>query len=160
MPSEARYTLRRVTIRETRRSVWLQVAALAAVFLGGGFAGARLSIALAPESLLAPFVGLFTFALPFIVGMHLWLGLAVIIAVWRLIRRVPDRAAITQIPSGSFVFVPTSLLIVTLAGVLVGILGSTLGFFATVALYALLGVLYGTACWQLASRGYLPFPAE
>lgn len=143
-------------------SVWLQVLVLTVLFLGGGLAGASLSNLLAPESILAQFVGLFTFAFPFILGMHYWLGLAIVIALWRLARH--GRAGMAKMrvkaPPGSIVFVPTCTVLVGVAGLLIGMLGSSLGIVATVGLYLLAGLAYGTACWLAARSGYLPFLPE
>lgn len=140
----------------------LQVLVLAILFLGGGAAGVGLSELLAPESILAQFVGLFTFAVPFILGMHYWLGLAIVLALWRLARVGWDGMATMRLkaPPGSFVFVPTCTLLVGGAGLLIGILGSSLGIVATLGLYLLAGLAYGTACWLAARSGYLPFLPE
>ena len=140
--------------------MWLQVLVLATLFLGGGLLGVALSQWLAPESILAQFVGLFSFSAPFIVGLQWWLGLALGIALWRTAWHGPmtPEERRTAIPAGSFVFVPVSVTLAAVAGVLIGILGSSLGFLATLGLYVLLGLGYGTACWLCARSGYLPFP--
>lgn len=65
-----------------------------------------------------------------------------------------------DVPSGSFAFVPTCVLLAGFAGVLIGILGSSLGVLWTIGLYLTLGLLYGVACWLYARNGYLPFPHE
>jgi hypothetical protein len=146
-----------------QRSVWIQAAILAVAFFGGGAAGVGLSGRLAPDSAIAQFVGLFTFPMPFVVGMQLWLGVALITAVWRLLRgrSLAAAAAIRAgVPPGSIVFLPISVALVGFAGLLIGILGSPLGLLATVGLYLLLGGFFGTACWLLARSGYLPFPRE
>jgi hypothetical protein len=143
-------------------SVWTQVFVLALLFLGGGVAGAGISGTLAPDSSAAQFVGLFSLSLPFAVGMNLWLGFAITTEVWRAVRRRgrPARDAAPPVPPGSIAFVPTCLVLVGFAGLLIAILGSSLGVVVTVALYLALGLLYGTACWLSARNGYLPFPQE
>jgi hypothetical protein len=142
------------------RSGWLQALALTVLFLGGGVAGSGIAQRLAPDSIVAAFVGLFTFAVPFVVGLHLWLGLAIGIALWRLARH--GRRGLSDTPSpvppGSAVFVPVCTLLVGGAGLLVGVFGSSLGVVTTVGLYLLLGLGYGTVCWLCARSGYLPFP--
>jgi hypothetical protein len=141
----------------------VQVTVVAILFLGGGFAGVGIARFVAPGSLAAEFIGLFSLSLPFAVGMQAWLGLALVTAAWRAIRR-RERAAASageaSIPPGSFAFVPTCIVLVGSAGVLIALVGSTVGALATIALYLTLGLLYGTACWLYAKNGYLPFPQE
>ena len=144
------------------KSIGLQVFVLAVLFLGGGLLGVGLSQWLAPDSILAQFVGLFTFPLPFVVGLQSWLGLAIGLALWRTALHgpmTPDERR-TAIPAGSFVFVPASVTLIGCAGFLVGILGSSLGILATLGLYVLAGLGYGTICWLCARSGYLPFLPE
>ena len=146
----------------SRRSPWHQVGVLAVLFLGGGVAGVTLSEFLAPESIVAQFVGLFTFPLPFVIGLQSWLGLAIGVAMWRTAVRgpaTPDRARL-ETPAGSIVFVPISVVFVGAVGLVMGMLGSSLGILATLGLYVLLGFGYGTLCWLAARSGYLPFPTE
>lgn len=146
----------------SQRPVWTQVLVLAALFLGGGAAGVALSQRLAPQSFLAQFVGLFSFAVPFVAGMNLWLGSAIVVELWRRVagRRSTLQASRSDVPGGSAAFVPVCGVLVPFAGLLIGILGSSLGVLGTVALYLLLGLSYGTACWLFARLGYLPFPQE
>jgi hypothetical protein len=143
-------------------SVWLQVLALIVLFLGGGIAGSGLTQWLAPDSILAAFFGLFAFPLAFMLGMQSWVGLAIGIALWRTATRGPLTPAQrrTEVPAGSFVFVPIAVTMVGGAGLLIGLLGSSLGVLATFGLYVLLGLGYGTACWLCARSGYLPWPTE
>jgi hypothetical protein len=142
-------------------SVWAQVAVVAILFLGGGFAGLGIARFIAPGSLTAEVIGLFSLSLPFAIGMQAWLGLAVVTAAWRAIRRRGQASANdAPIPPGSFAFVPTCVLLVGIAGVLIALLGSSIGALATIALYLTIGALYGTACWLYAKNGYLPFPLE
>ena len=136
---------------------------LALLFLGGGAAGVGIARWLAPESWAAQFVGLFSFSLPFAIGMQAWLGTALVTEAWRTVTRrarAADRSTHHDVPSGSFAFVPTCVLLVGVAGALIGILGSSLGVLATIALYLTLGLFYGIACWFSARHGYLPFPHE
>lgn len=143
--------------------MWVQVFVLALLFLGGGAAGVGLSRSLAPESWAAQFVGLFSLSLPFAIGMQAWLGLALTTEIWRAVKRGGRPAggvARADIPSGSFAFVPTCVLLAGVAGLLIGILGSSLGVLLTTGLYLALGLSYGVACWLYAKNGYLPFPHE
>lgn len=139
-----------------------QVLALATLFLGGGAAGVGLSRYLVPGSFVAQFVGLFTFPVPFVIGLQSWLGLALGVAMWRTAVHGPAKPGekLTEIPAGSIAFVPVSVAFVGGAGLLIGLLGSSLGILATLGLYVLLGLGYGTVCWLCARYGYLPFPQE
>ena len=65
-----------------------------------------------------------------------------------------------EIPGGSIVFVPTALVVFGVAGLLMGVFGSSFGVILMVGLYLAVGLAYGTACWLLARSGYLPFPQE
>ena len=136
--------------------------ALALLFLGGGAAGVVLSRSLVPGSFLAQFIGLFTFPIPFVIGLQSWLGLAIGMAMWRTAAHGPARPGERQkeIPAGAIAFVPVSVACVGTIGLLIGLFGSSLGILATLGLYVLLGVGYGTACWLAARSGYLPFPTE
>ena len=69
------------------RPVKWQILVLVLLFLGGGSFGVWLSGRLAPESILAQFVGLFSFSLPFAIGLQSWMGTAIAVEVFRLIAR-------------------------------------------------------------------------
>jgi len=95
--------------------------------------------------------------------MQAWLGLAIVTEAWRALThrgRAAPNASDVPIPRGSFAFVPTCVLLVGFAGLLIGIFGSSLGVLRTTGLYLTLGLLYGIACWLYARNGYLPFPHE
>lgn len=145
-----------------RRPVWHQVGVLAALFLGGGASGVALARSLVTGSYVAQFVGLFTFPVPFVIGLQAWLGLAIGVAMWRTaVRgRATPADARAETPAGSIAFVPVSVAFVAVIGLVMGMLGSSLGILATLGLYVLLGFGYGTACWLAARSGYLPFPTE
>jgi hypothetical protein len=140
-----------------------QVLVLVLLFLGGGSFGVWLSGLLAPESILAQFVGLFSFSLPFALSLQWWMGAAIVIELARLIarrgRRLPPEER-SATPPGSFVFVPMCTACITCAGLLIGVFGSSLGVIATTGLYLVLGAGYGVACWLFARAGYLPIPQE
>jgi hypothetical protein len=142
----------------------LQVAALAVLFLGGGVVGDRLATWLAPDSFVARFFGLFVLPMAFASGLQSWVGFAIALALWRTVTRGPmtpeQRNVELAIPPGSIVFVPIAVGFAGVAGLLIGLLGSTFGILVTVSLYVLLGLGYGTACWLCARSGYLPFPQE
>ena len=142
------------------RSPWLQALAIAVLFLGGGVGGTVLVTTIAPGSSFAAFVGAFVFPLAFGLGMPSWLGLALVTALWGRVRHGPRKTRPHEIPGGSIAFVPVSIGLAGAAGLLIGVSGTRLGVAATVALYLMLGIAYGVACWQLARSGYLPFPVE
>ena len=144
------------------RPVSHQLVVLGVLFLGGGAAGVGIARFLAHDSILAQFIGLFTFPVPFVVGLQSWLGLAIGVAMWRTAAHGPAKPGEqrTEVPAGAIAFVPVSVALVGAFGLVVGILGSSLGILATLGLYVLLGVGYGTACWLAARSGYLPFPTE
>jgi hypothetical protein len=143
--------------------IWTQVFVMALLFLGGGVAGLGVARSVAPGSFAAEFFGTFAFPLSFGIGMQGWLGMALVTEAWRTIGRGFRPAANpgdVRIPPGSFAFVPTSVLLVGGAGLMIAIFGSSLGALATIALYLTLGLCYGIACWLYARNGYLPFPQE
>ena len=136
---------------------------LALLFLGGGVAGLGIARWVAPGSFAAEFFGTFAFPLSFGIGMQAWLGMALVTEAWRTIRRgfrPLAKSGELRIPPGSFAFVPTSVVLIGGAGLPIGIFGSSLGLLTTIALYLMLGLFYGTACWLYARNGYLPFPQE
>ena len=135
---------------------------------GGALLGETLSLSLAPGSTFASFVSFAMLPLAFVLGIHLWVGLALVKALWWLagrfvqwIRRrhsVPGDARPSPVepyvPPGSFVFVPVSVGLAGLAGVCVGLV-SRVGFILTVSTYVFIGALYGASAWLLARAGYV-----
>jgi hypothetical protein len=142
------------------RSPWRQALTIAILFFGCGVAGSLLASALSPDCLAGAFIGAFAFPVAFAAGMPCWLGLALLTALWGRVRHGPRKPRPHEIPGGSVAFVPVSVAVVGAAGLVVALCDSRLGFAATAALYLLLGAVYGVACWQLARRGFLPFPVE
>lgn len=152
------------------RSAWITIPLVMLLFLGGAVAGMGLAERYAPDSFVAAFVGLFMLPLAFLLGMQLWLGLALISAIgyWlrHLFRRArgsntPLRDAVPNtIPPGSVVFFPLASISGALGGLLTGLLSGQSGFFAVVSTYSAVGIGYGLLCWQLARNGWLPFPEE
>ena len=135
------------------------------LLFGSMVGGTFLSDYFAPGSHVARLLGLLSLAVPLLVGMVLWLGITILVSVWRILRRglrtSSSAPTLTcEIPPGSSIFLPTSVLIVGTTGLLVGALGSTRPFLVTFAVYALVGLAYGLTCWGLARHGYLPFPHD
>lgn len=156
----------KVIIRQ--RSALIQFLLVLLLFLGGGLCGSLLSRYFAPASVAAAFAGFFMMPFSFLMGLQLWLGLAIFHAIWIFLKRLVlkqelfdrSRAVQEMIPSGTFVFLPVSIVVCTTAGALSGIFSDRSGFVLTTLAYLVIGSIYGTAAWQLAKRGYLPFPAE
>jgi hypothetical protein len=152
----------------TARSALIGILLLVVLFLGSGVAGVQLAQTVAPESFIAAFIGLFALPLAFASGLQLWLGLALFGALWQLLRRALGGArarasfseprSANRAPPGSFVFVPLSAAFGTLAGLVIGVTATTIGFFATAGIYAGLGLVHGVACWLAARSGHLPLP--
>lgn len=145
---------------EREPPVWRQIATLIVLFLGSGVGGALVAERLAPDSIVASAAGLFALPFTFAVGLQLWLGTGLLLAI---VHRLRGRKFDTQpgerlIPGGAFVFVPLAVAFNGAAGLVVAIAGSSIGWVATLVLYLTLGALYGTACWRLARAGYIPMP--
>lgn len=146
---------------DMRRPAALTVPIVMLLFLGSGAAGVWLADSIAPNFILAPMIGLFALPLAFIVGMHAWLGWALIIALVTIARRGRQlRDGPPRIPPGAGAFVPVSLLISLAAGLALGIASADHSLATVLALYALVGLAYGRLCRRLAETGYLPFPEE
>jgi len=149
-----------------RRQPLVLIAILLIVFFGAGGLGLGLAKLLAPESHLAAFVSFLFLPFALILGFHAWLGLAVLILIPRLfIRLLRGAGAVSQtnrrgdvIPPGRVAFLPTASGVGLVAGVLVGIVSSTHGFWFVLAIYWAVGTIYGGVLWALARSGYLPFP--
>lgn len=147
---------------EREPPVWRQVATLVVLFLGGGVGGVLLAERLAPDSIVAAAAGLFALPFTFAIGLRLWLGTGLLLAiVHRLRGRTFERQpGEVLIPGGAFVFVPLAVAFNGAAGLVVAIAGSSIGWVATLVLYPTLGAVYGSACWRLARAGYIPMPHE
>ena len=148
-----------------KRPTSLLVLSFFGSFVSGPILGVALACLAAPKSTLAAGLGMFVFPVSFALGLQAWLGLAIVTAMIQLVRRLtagepwrPTGRAIAAVPSGSFAFVPISVGLGLLAGVFIGVLPDTHSLVGTVLLYTSAGAIYGMAVWQLARRGYLPFP--
>ena len=152
-------------IRFPRGSPLLSFFLIALLFLGGGVFGVELAEIMAPDSILAQFVGLFLLPLSFAIGMQLWLGFALLMAIGHLIVYVfRKKKSVSQQPAtpftappGAFVFLPVSLFLSVAAGILTAIV-SSLNFFLVFFVYICVGAIYGTVVWMIARSGYLPLP--
>lgn len=145
---------------EREPPVWRQVATLVVLFLGGGVGGVLLAERLAPDSIIAAAAGLFALPFTFAIGLQLWLGTGLLLAIVHRLRgrQFSRRPGQLLIPAGAFVFVPLAVALNGAAGIVLALAGSSIGWFATLLLYPALGGLYGTACWRLARAGYIPLP--
>jgi hypothetical protein len=138
------------------------------LFFGGGIGGIGLASFVAPDSIAGNFIGLLALPLAFIAGMNLWLGFALLTALLHGIRRLLSRAPGSvpplmgnrDVPPGAYSFVLAALATSAASGLVMAFLSTRLGFVATLALYLLVGLVYGMACWLLARSGFLPFGEE
>jgi hypothetical protein len=151
------------------RSHWITVAVFLGLFFGGGYGGALLARALAPDSDLAEFVGFLIFPSAFAVGILAWVGASLPAAARRLMRLMRHNARPSSfgaesppdtMPPRSFAFVPAALIICTVLGAVIAVLSTRLDPGWVICLYAALGFGYGCICWKLAQAGLLGFPTE
>jgi hypothetical protein len=145
---------------EREPPVWRQVATVVVLFLGSGAGGVLLAECLAPDSIVAAAAGFFALPLTFALGLQLWLGTGLLLAIVHRLRgrKFEKRPGDLLIPGGAFVFVPLAVAFNGAAGIVVALVGSSIGWLATMLIYPMLGGLYGTACWRLARAGYIPMP--
>lgn len=145
---------------EREPPIWRQIATLIVLFLGSGVGGALVAERLAPDSIVASAAELFALPFTFAIGLQLWLGTGLLLAIVHRLRgrKFDKQPGERLIPGGAFVFVPLAVAFNGAAGLVVAIAGSSIGWVATLVLYVTLGALYGTACWRLARAGYIPMP--
>jgi hypothetical protein len=99
-----------------------------------------------------------------ILGLHAWLGMAVLLALLGLAvdllsgRGFRRRPLGGTPPSGSFVFVPIAAVAGMLGGAFCAFLPAAENGVVVFAVYAAGGATYGVALWALARNGLLPFP--
>lgn len=132
---------------------------MTAVFFGGAISGLLLALTLSPQFPFAVWLGLCSLPLAFIIGAHLWLGLALLKMTARFLRNPDqegDHAQSSAVPPGSIVFVFTAPGISALAGFILAIAPNRMGFAPTLFAFLLLGAVYGIVCHLLARNGYLP----
>jgi hypothetical protein len=149
------------------------IALLVALLFGGMGLGIYLADILAPDSPIAMLVGVLMLPLCLGLGMTSRLGVASA-AVRSRLRKAglwaergfaeavghgmddpPGRAL-----PGAHVFVPVSVTISIVGGILIALSPSSIGFFLVLAVTALAGLVYGVLLWWLAEAGLLPFPKQ
>jgi hypothetical protein len=149
---------------------------IAGLFFGGMFLGMRLADWLTPGSHFGKFVGFLMLPLSFGLGMTCWYWIANAVfftrffrAVWRVRKERDDfrktlKSELVKFgdraPSGTFVFVPISFALSSIAGALMGIIPGSRGILLTVPICSTLGLAYGLVVWRLARSGHLPIPEE
>lgn len=143
------------------------------LLFGGVFAGMGLAEWLAPGSDWAQFVGFMTLPLIFGAGMSAWRAFAGSLIFSRLIRALFKMARGQDFEQaakesfrdlegkpipGTHVFVPISLMISLIAGLLIALSPETVGFFQVVGVMVAAGLGYGLLLRWLARTGRLPMP--
>jgi hypothetical protein len=165
------------------RSRWAVVSAVAGMFFGGGAAGSALTLVLARDSVLAPFVGFLTLPLVFGLGYQMWqariaslvarrLVKGLIAALWHglIHRRTPHVATIIPTPEeaalllqriiqAASAFTYAGMLVGIGAGLLVGV-ATNARFVVALVAFVLVSTAYGRALTKLARSGYLPAPED
>jgi hypothetical protein len=148
---------------QTVGGVLALLAALFALFPGSAALGVTLAEWLAPGSWIAQIAGFFALPLAFITGLQMWVGVAIVGAIVRLLvsRRFPPRAAADDgragLP-GSFIFFPISSAAGLLAGVIVALVPAAPSAVWAIVVFWLTGTLHGLVAWRLADRGVLVPP--
>jgi hypothetical protein len=131
------------------------------LFVGGGFAGEQLAIALAQGSGLSRLLGFLALPASFVFGFFAWAGAAAIVVVkWFAKGGARSSQRPRGIPPGASGFLWSSVLSCSLVGMLIGLLSNTHGFIVVFSSYFAVGVAYGALCWRLARSGWLQFPRE
>ncbi|MFO7569445.1 MAG: hypothetical protein R6W75_06570 [Smithellaceae bacterium] len=150
-------------------SGWIAIPIVGVLFFGGGFVGIQLANFLASDSALAEFISFFALPVSFLSGFVAWLGAASFMVLKRRLidkKRQSDIPASergqarSSIPPGSKAFLPASVIPCAIVGVFIGFLSREFNFLLVLLIYIALGITYGILCWQLAKKGYLPFPNE
>ncbi|MGE0820820.1 MAG: hypothetical protein AB7G75_00135 [Candidatus Binatia bacterium] len=153
-----------------RRSTAALILTVLLTFLTGPLLGLFLAYTLAPDSNVAEILSFLGFSAILIVGMYAWLGVAVLILIPRLLRRLVFRGSTSapdavlsdqrELPPGALAFVIVGSLAGLAVGVPIGFFLSTLPFLLVVTIYWVTGTLFGAGLWLLARTGLLPFPEE
>lgn len=147
------------------RSPWAQLGTVFGGFLVGPLVALRLGLLLTPGSDLIQTVAVLAFAMIFVGGVLLWMGIGIVAAVasllWKLARGVSPRSGAPgpgeQIaPPGYRSFVILGMLVGGAVGLLAGLV-TDLSVITAGAAWGLAGLGYGALLWAAAHHGYLPF---
>lgn len=134
-------------------------------FLVGPFAALQLARGLTPGSELVETLGVLAFALIFVGGMLLWMGIGIATVAasffWKLLRGKSPRAGAPEptdqvAPPGYRSFVILGVVLGGLVGLVAGV-GTDLSIMTAAAVWGLAGLGYGALLWAAAHYGYLPF---
>ena len=148
------------------RAAWTQLATVFGGFLVGPYLGLKTALLLTPDSDLVQTLSVFAFALVFVGGVLLWMGVGVLTvvasALFKLVRgRMPGPTSLDRknrvVPSGYRSFVVLGVFLGGGVGVLAGIV-SELSVWMGGGVWSLVGFGYGYALRTAAHYGYLPFP--
>jgi hypothetical protein len=155
-----------VQLAPSRNPAFVLAGVLVAL-LGGPILGAIVAHLTAPGSELAQTTSPLAFVLTFVGGMLLWFGVGVLSMIGDLLHRLlrgrwrtprPTHDAETLVPAGHGAFLPLSLVLGALAGLVAGLASETGSFFMAFAIHLAAGGGYGALLRGMARQGYLPFP--
>ena len=139
-------------------------ASLIVLFLGGAAIGVTLADTFAPDSFIADVVSFFALPVAFVLGMQVWMGVAlfraIVVFIGRRHRpRSRPRSPRAPLP-GSLVFLPISSAAGAIAGMIVGLLSTAYSGWLAWLVYWTVGTAHGFTAWRLARAGYLMPPEE
>jgi hypothetical protein len=148
------------------RPFLLQVVTVFGGLLVGPFFGHLMGVWLTPDSVVVQTVGWFTFALVYVGGTMLWIGIGIVTVVvsglWRLLRgQRPGPEGFSPshrvVPAGYRSYA----ILGVVGGVLVGLLAGLVTELAVatgLVAWTLFGLAYGGSLSVAAHHGWLPFP--
>ena len=149
-----------------QRNPWLVFAASASCLVGGPILGSLVATFGAPASAIAQWLSPLAFVLAFVLGELIWFGLGVVSVVaggvarrlrGRLRSDAPDPNA-ELIPPGYRAFLPVSILLGGLAGLVAAVTQDAGSGWPIAAAHVAAGFAYGASLRAAAHHGYVPFP--
>ena len=130
--------------------------------LGGGVLGAVLGNSMAPDSEVAMAISCAMLPLALLSGLGLWLTAALWLGILRLLGSVfvarwrePWEKDKRFVPPGSVLVLATSTAYSIGAAIVVSAVSVKATLVSTLALFMVVGVLYGVVGWRLARSGFL-----
>jgi hypothetical protein len=148
------------------RPFLLQIVTVFGGLVAGPFFGHHMGVWLTPGSEVVQTVSWFTFALVYVGGTMLWIGIGIVTVVgsglWRLARgRRPGPEGLSPservVPAGYRSYAILGVVGGVLVGLLAGIV-TELAVATGLVAWTLLGLVYGGSLSVAAHHGWLPFP--